>query len=236
MDPKVLLVIVVIVVMGWFAFGVLYNLRAGNALLRWLQAGLPRVGEKTTLRWLGTSVVDLVIARAKKPFRRLQTLVVLAPRDVPWLWLLAASQGRRDTLIFRADLIDPPRVDFELADPASWTGRLALKQAAQQGWQSQAWNGQPGCELALMAPPGRVAPAASALAALVGPLQRLSTHYSRLSVRRDAPHLEVHIAFPDRRSDAGQFIEALQELARSAAAANAAAGAGEAAAFPAAAG
>ncbi len=214
MNPQYLLVIVVIVVMGWFAFGVIYNLRTGNALLRWMQGGLPLVGEKTTLRWLGTSVVELVIAQAKTPFRRLETLIVLSPRDVPWVWLLAASQGRRDTLIFRADLNDPPRIDFELADPSSWTGRLALKQAAQQGWESRAWEGQPGCDLRLAAPAGRAAPAETVLSSLAEPMQRLALRYFRLSVRRSVPHLEVHIAFPDRRSDCAQFISALQELGR----------------------
>ncbi len=209
MDPKYWLVIAVIIVMGWFAFGVLYNLRNGNGLLRWMQGGLPQIGERTTLRWMGTSVVELVIAKAKKPFRRFVTLVVLSPRDVPWLWLLSIFQGRRDVLIFRADLDTPPPVEVELADPSFWTGRLALRQAAQQGWEGQPYQG-----LQLMAPAGKTARAAAVLARLAEPMQRLALHYWRFGLRKEAPHLEVHVAFPDRRSDAGQFIAALQALAR----------------------
>jgi hypothetical protein len=221
MDPKYILVLAVVFVMGWFAAGVLINLRRGDAMLRWIQRGLPRIGERTTMRWLGTSVVELVIARAHKPFRRLETLIVLAPRDVPWMWLLAATQGRQDTLIFRAHLNVPPRIDFELADPTAWTGRMALNQASQKKWALR----QDGSDhpeigdrlyqgLQLMAPAGMLEQAITTLANLANPARGLAPHFWRLSIRREAPHLEVHIALPDRRSDAGQFIAALQELAQ----------------------
>jgi hypothetical protein len=209
-NPNYVLIPAVILVLGWFAFGVIFNLRRGEALLRWIQKGLPRIGERTTLRWLGTSVVELVIAQAKKPFKRLETLAVLAPRDIPWMWLLASFQGRRDTLIFRAHLLSPPHLDLELADPASWTGRLALQKAVQLGWESQTYQG-----LQLMAPAGTLDRASGALAWLAAPSQRLASHYWRLSLRREAPHLEIHLAFPDRSTDAEQFIGSLQELAHS---------------------
>lgn len=50
--------------------------------MRWLQDGLPLVGEKTTLRWLGSSVVELKIQQAKAPFRSAEILFVLEPRDL----------------------------------------------------------------------------------------------------------------------------------------------------------
>ncbi len=221
MDPKYILVVAVVFVMGWFAAGVLFNLRRGDAMLRWIQVGLPRVGERTTMRWLGTSVVELVIAHAHKPFRRLETFIVLAPRDVPWMWLLAARQGRRDTLIFRAHLNVPPHIDFELADPSAWTGRMALSQANQKKWALQKdWpdhtqaEGQLYHGLQLMAPGGMLDQAVSTLSNLANPAQGLASHFWRISLRREPPHFEVHLALPDHRSDAGQFIAALQELAR----------------------
>jgi hypothetical protein len=203
------LIPVVVLVLGWFAFGMIFNLRRGDALLRWLQSGLPQIGERTTFRWLGTSVVELVINQAKKPFRRVETLIVLVPRDIPWMWLMASLQGRRDTLVFRANLTTSLRVDLELADPSSWTGRIALTQTAQRGWE-----GQPYDSLRLSAPRGTVAAATTTLAELSGPMQKLALHYWRFSLRREPPHLEVHIAIPDRRSDAAQFVGAFLELAR----------------------
>src|SRR3990172_10807746 len=113
--------------MGWFAFGVIYNLRRGEAVLKWMRDGMPRIGEKTTLRWLGTSVAELVIAHAKKPFRRLDTLLVLKPRDVFWMTILAYFQRREDIVIFRAHLTTAPVTDLELLDLKTWTGQDTQK-------------------------------------------------------------------------------------------------------------
>jgi hypothetical protein len=206
MNPQYLLVIAVIVVMGWFAFGVIFNLRRGDQLLNWMQPGLARIGPRTTFRWLGTSVAELGIVQARKPFRRLDTLLVLAPRDVFWMAALAALQGRRDTVIFRGALSTPPYVDLELADPKSWSGRAALKQAAERNWEGRPYNG-----LQLMAPRGHLDLAASALDRLGARLERLSPRCARLSLRRSTPNLEIHVPFPSHRSmDAVDYFEALR--------------------------
>ena len=210
MNPQYILVAAVIIVMGWFAIGVVYNLRRGDALLKWMQNGLPSIGQKTTFRWLGTSVAELVIARAKKPFRRLETLLVLKPRDVFWMTILAAFQGRQDIVIFRAQLTTPPLVDLELVDPKSWSGRDALQQVAERKWEGRAYQG-----LQLMAPPGLLDLATQTLDRLRVPMQRLSDHYVRLSLRREVSHLEIHVPFPvSQTRDAKEYFEALRELAR----------------------
>jgi hypothetical protein len=155
-------------------------------------------------------VAELVIAHASKPFRRLETLLVMAPRDVFWMAILAALQGRRDTLIFRAVLGTPPLLDLELADPRSWTGRTALQQVALRGWEGKEYR-----NLQLMAPRGLLGLAATTLDRLAPPMQKLSPRYMRLSLRKEAPNLEIHIPFPDyRRADALRYFEALRELAR----------------------
>lgn len=210
MNPQYILVIVVIVVMGWFAIGFIYNLRRGDAVLKWMQTGLPDIGPRTTFRWLGTSVAELVIAKAKNPFRRLETLLVLAPRDVFWMMIVSAFQGRHDTLIFRAVLNSPPFLDLELADPKSWSGRAALSQVATRGWESRPYQ-----DLQLMAPRGFLDMATTTLDRLATPMQKLSPRYSRLSLRKNTPNLEIHIPFPDtRRTDAVQYFGALRDLAR----------------------
>lgn len=212
MDPTSILVGAVILVVGWFGAGIIYNLRHGEAVLRWMQKpdGLKRIGEKTTLRWLGTSVAQMVIAKARDPIRSLETLLVLAPRDVPWLWLISSLQGRRDTLIFRAALNAPPLLDFELVDPGSWTGRSALNEALQRGWASQPYR-----EYQLLAPPNLLSPARATLERLDAPARNLAPRYRRFSLRREQPHLELHLPFPDtRQADPAQYFEALISLAR----------------------
>ena len=131
MDPtQAILFVVVAVVMGWFAFGVVWNIRRGNAVLKWMQDGLPRLGEKTTLRWMGSSAVELVIAKARQPFRRVELIVVLEPRDVPWFWLMSRAQGRRDMLIVRGQLATAPQFEFDLLSPGSWSERETVGRGA----------------------------------------------------------------------------------------------------------
>lgn len=211
MNTNAILVVVAVLVMGWFALGTIYNLRRGNSLLHWIRGGLPIIGEKTTFRWMGTSVAQMGIEKAKKPFRRMDVLAVLAPRDVPWMWIMAYHRGRQDTLIFRGQLSSIPCVDLELADQSCWTGRDALKKASEQGWDSQSYpNG-----LLLMAPPGQLPLAAQVLAAVETSARQLAPRLWRLGLRKDSPHLEIHLSFPDKsNSDAGQWFEHLRELAR----------------------
>ncbi len=210
MNGQYILVIAVIIVIGWFAYGVLFNLRRGDRLLKWMQPGLARIGQRTTFRWLGTSVAELDILQAKNPFRRLDTLLVMAPRDIFWMAALAALQGRRDTLIFRATLGTPSPVELELADPRSWTGRTALRQVSQRNWEARDYQG-----LQLMAPRGTLDLAAGTLDRLNASLEKLSPRYSRISLRRSAPNLELHLPFPSHtNTDAVEYFEALREVAR----------------------
>lgn len=209
MNPQYLLVLAVVIVMGWFAYGVIYNLRRGDAVLKWLQGGLPRVGERTTFRWMGTSVAELVIARARPPFRRLETLLVFKPRDVFWMTILAALQGRQDILLFRAHLGTPPLMDLELADPKTWTGRSALSHVAARGWETAPYR-----DFQLMAPKGLLQLAASTLDRLERPMARLAPRYARFGLRKAEPNLEIHLPLPAYRTrEAQEFIEALRELA-----------------------
>ena len=210
MNLQYFLVLAVIIFMGWFAFGMIYNLRRGDAMLKWMQSGLTRIGEKTTFRWLGTSVAELVIMKAKSPFRRLETLLVMKPRDVFWMTILATIQGRDDVLIYRAQLNSAPLLDLELADPKTWSGRSALQNVRQRGW-----DGRPYHDLQLMAPKGLLELAASTLDQLNEPMQKLSPGFARLSLRKGMPNLEIHIPFPDRRrTGSNDHFEALRNLAR----------------------
>ncbi len=128
---QTVLIIAVAVVMGWFGFGVITNIRRGNRVLKWMQLGLPAMGEKTTLRWLGSSAVHLVIAKAKPPFRRFELVLLLEPRDVPWLWIWTHARGRRDMLILRGLLMSAPRLEI------STHGRYApTLGSSDSGWPS----------------------------------------------------------------------------------------------------
>lgn len=210
MDAQTIVIIAVAIFMGWFAIGMIFNLRRGDKVLKWMQAGLPLIGQRTTFRWLGSSVAEMGIAKAKRPFHRMDVLLVLKPRDVFWMTIIALFQGRDDTLIFRSQLGTSALLDLELADPKAWSGRTALKQAAQRGWESTDYHG-----LRLMAPRGLLNLAAETLDRLAAPMQSLSPRYIRLSLRKTAPNLEVHVPFPDpRTADAKSYFQSLCDLGR----------------------
>lgn len=205
-----LAVVLLLVVMLWFTWGTQHNISRGNQLLRWLQGGLPLLGRRTTLRWLGSSAAELGIAEPEPPFAEVNVLVVLEPRDVPWLWARARARGRRDFMIFRASLPRSPRFELEVGNPSGWTGSEGLDRLDEATWLSADW-GRPG--LRVLHAPGAVP---DTVRPIFDRLAEASGGVWRLSVRRDPPHLEVHVLPPDPEADAAVFIGAFVDLARSA--------------------
>lgn len=196
-----------LVVLLWFAVGIQWNIRKGNALLRWLQQGLPLLGRRTTLRWLGSSVVELKITQPQEPFLDAEVLVVLEPRDVGPLWGWARLRGRRDFLILRARLHQPPRFEVEVGDRRGWTGREALQRLTLRDWERADW-GDANVQIAYSG--GRAPQVAHRL---WQEFQGVSKGIWRLSVRRAYPHVEVHLMPPDTgRIGAERLFQTFREL------------------------
>jgi hypothetical protein len=197
-----------ILVVAWFAAGTVWNVRKGSALLRWMQGGLPLLGERTTARWLGSTAVEMVIQKAKPPFEQVALVIFLEPRDVPWMWAMSRGRGRRDTLIIRGRLRRPPQADAEVLDPGSWSGRDALHHVASAEWSVRE-----------AASPGGLStwyklPASLARAdALLELASRAGLSVRRLSVRRSEPHFQIHVAPPGAGASASEFFEAVRALA-----------------------
>ena len=112
-----LIAIAAVAIVAWFAAGTIWNIRSGRELMRWMQGGLPVLGERTTVRWLGSSAVEMIIREGKAPFNTATLIIFLEPRDMPWMWALTRRRGRRDTLIIRGVLNRAPAVEFEALDP-----------------------------------------------------------------------------------------------------------------------
>ena len=194
----------ILLVMLWFALGTQRNIRKGNELLRWLQTGLPMLGRRTTLRWLGSSAVELGIATAEAPFRDATVVIVLEPRDVSFLWAYARSRGRRDFLIVRANLRRAPRFSMDVGDPRGWTGR---PDAAEAGARTVAWP--EGC-IALIGPGADEA----LIRSTWDRLGKASEGVWRLTVQPVVPHLEVHLRPPDLdRAASDQVLGPIRDLA-----------------------
>ncbi len=206
---QAILSVAVALVMGWFAAGIIWNIRRGSALLKWMQAGLPRLGPRTTLRWLGSSAVQLGIEKAKPPFRRVEIVLALEPRDVPWFWLIARAQGRRDVVILRAQLASAPALEYDLLAPGSWSERTLSQRGRVQTWASEPLEG-----LTFTAPAATHALSRTAAPSALQAARQVQSPVWRLSSRREYPQLELHVPFPDpRTASAVGFFTALGSLA-----------------------
>jgi hypothetical protein len=205
------LMLLLIAVLLIFALGTRRNIRRGNDLLRWLQAGLALLGQRTTFRWLGSTAVVLKIAEAKTPFREAEVVVVLEPRDVSLLWAWARSRGRRDFVILRGWLRRPPRFEIEAGDERGWTGTDRLKRIDWETWVEADW-GLDGVRVAHTSEADPVE-----IRRLWEALTDASGGVWRLSIRRDRPHLEVHVVPPRPGVGSEQLVEGFRDLARAAA-------------------
>jgi hypothetical protein len=206
-----LAILAVIGVMVWFALGTQRNIRRGNDLLRWAQGGLPILGRRATLRWLGSSAVDVRLTEPAAPFREAQLLAILEPRDVGWLWALSRARGRRDFLIVRGTLRRSPGFDLEAGDSRGWTGQHGLERLDERyeegPWIEADW----GPDVRVRHSPGADVAAMRRAWERLGPA---SGGVWRLSVQRVVPHLEVHLVPPDlRHVSAERLFRTVRDLA-----------------------
>jgi hypothetical protein len=201
-----------ILVLVWFAAGTIWNVRKGRALMRWMQGGLPLLGERTSVRWLGSTAVEMAIRDARPPFAHATVVIFLEARDVPWIWALSRRRGRRDTLIVRGALRSAPKGELDAIDPASWSGRDALRGLAASPWQVR--DPSAAGELTVYHTSAKGLHRADTLTALA---RGAGLAVRRLAVRRTAPHFELHVGLPAAGTAAEEFFRAVRALAEHAA-------------------
>lgn len=196
-----------ILVVGWFFLGMQWNVHKGQRLLRWMRDGLPLLSERTTMEWVGTSLVRLRMREAKAPFREVELLLVFEPRDVPFLWLFSRWRGRRDLMIVRARLRQPPAFEGEWGNPSMWTGREILQRIVWGEWETMELAG------GRLAYRGSLAP--QVITECLGELSRWYPYVARLSVRRAEPHhLQIHVGFPrDQKIHARELFQQIRRIA-----------------------
>jgi hypothetical protein len=202
-----LIAVAAVALVAWFAAGTIWNVRRGRLLMRWMQDGLPALGQRTTVRWLGSTAVEMVIRDGKAPFVSVTLVIFLEARDIPWMWAIGRIRGRRDTLIIRGVLRRAPDIELEALDPGSWSGRDALPRVPLD-WSLRRPEGSGGVVV------HHASAAALARAdVLLAQTQRAGLAVKRLSVRSSEPNFQVHVSLPDGRQPARDFFEAVHALA-----------------------
>lgn len=203
-----ILIVIALVVVGWFGFGTIANIRVGNRAVKWLREGLSIIGEKTTMSWIGSAAVQLNIAKAKGAFRSTETVFAFEPRDVVFLWLIARWQGRRDLMIFRGTLNTAPNFDLEIFDPHSWLATHPQKEIRERNWQQIALP-----EQFRMHAYSSGALDAAVVQSLITLATRAGAKLTYLSVRRRLPNLQAHWRLPDpQKVSARALFSDLREM------------------------
>jgi hypothetical protein len=209
-----LFVAAVLIFLGWFFVGTQWNVRKGDTVLKWLREGLPLLGERTTMRWLGSSVVELKIAKAKDPFRNVETLIVFEPRDVLFLWAYYRLRGRRDLIIFRTQLRAVPTYELEAFDPKGWSTSHIERNARGKNWTQLDLSATAHSQfLAYYSGEPTTAPKP-----LIDLASQTGGKLIRLSIHRSVPNLEVHWLLPDvsSRPTARDMFTKLRQLGEAA--------------------
>jgi len=209
--PSTLLLLAMLGVLLWFTIGTQRNIRRGNVLLRWLQDGLPILGRRTTLRWLGSSVAELRLVEPADPFRELELLVVMEPRDLGALWALARARGRRDFLIVRGSLRRAPRRHALAVDPAAWTADQGGVPGEPSLQTRDEWRDRSGraVQISYDQPTD-----AEFVRDRWNALLEIGVAPWRIAVRPIVPHLELHLAGAGlERVGCARLLEAVRRMA-----------------------
>ena len=191
----------------WFAVGYIYNWRKTNTLSQALKTALEQQGKLSAYRRLGVSGAQFILENAKAPFRQIELVFLLEPRENLPLWLLRRIQGRQDELLFRANLRTAPAQEFQIG--------LGSDQKFEQSILSE---DQKPYELLPNSGPLKIAVRGHADEAAVsarwqGFLDRFGKDLLRLSLQHKEPHLNVKARLSALHSATfEEFIMAVQKV------------------------
>lgn len=182
--------VILLALLCWYLIGMQYNIRRGRRVLKWLEQGLPIVGEKAALNWSGVSHVEIQIPKAKEPFRAADVVIDLVPREIPLWWFWKKNRYTQDTIIVRAQLRAAPRFDLVSHSPRVLADEQ-LKRSGTGQWTAV----QGGLANAMNADiRGSISPYAVNRLIVQTTLEGMTL--TRLIVHRSAPNLEVHYLLP----------------------------------------
>ncbi len=171
----------------WFLAGIAINRRLGreaNALLSSGSEGLAFL----PLAWvdLATAAVSIKTGRSGLPLDRIQAVFVLERRENCPLWAFQHLSGKRDSVIVRAALKNPPGFELHLIPSSDYALRSGLTQGRQPPLSTLEEK-----DGFLLLAGGQTAE--RTLAAVKALADRLKGKLLRASMRQDFPHLLLHV-------------------------------------------
>lgn len=204
--------IALVLVTLWYLGFLRYNRKRAQQLLRWICNASGTEGMVVCMRWVSASCFHLRLQFPAEDFREAHMRVQLLPREMPLNWLVSRVRGREEALIFEADLNCPPAFNLEVHN-YRWRKRAAGRMRHRESmvvrsgpvvlttrgdWQQDLSN------------------------MMNGLLASRDCNFERVEFRRRSPHFSATLPLKslDLNCDgAGQFFEALRDLATGASAA-----------------
>lgn len=118
----------------WYLWFTRYNHRRGLRALRWVEAACVGEGRIVNACWRGPSRLEAHLRFATHWFERAQVTVRLAPRPLPYQWLLSLWRKQKETLTFEADLDYVPGFPLEVFRHRWFTHRPENLDQASRSW------------------------------------------------------------------------------------------------------
>ncbi len=167
-----------------FVWGLHANRRLVRQLYRQMEDALRAWGTIARVRWLGgaTSGLHVQVENCPAPWRRMEVILLLEPREFLPIWLWARwVRGQRDALLLRVVLRRNPSTE--------WEWRVRTWQPLRGFPPPRAQEGFAACSLAGFQGWCRPQVDAEALQHWSPLLTRYARHLRALSLRRQKPHL-----------------------------------------------
>lgn len=170
----------------WYFVASSMNRRKGIATSRWLYKSLEKVGEISDAQWIGSSNTGakLVVERASKPFRRVEVLYLLEPREFLPYWVFSRMRGKRDEVRITATLRAVPKQTIEIT---RGTDRRSKTPPPGDHQQTLVYDQTPEGFL--------IAHHRQEDTRMIDQLKAFLTESGaaihRISIRRESPHLEI---------------------------------------------
>jgi len=195
-----------ILLVVWYVVGAWLNRRRALSILRWVREGVRGLGGQATMRWLGrTSGFQVSVKGAKRPFKKIEMMVLLEPREVLLLWLFNRLRGRRDMMSFKADLRTRPKAELEIVPGRSGIARKLLKALEEEAWVKGEIEDT---DLMVLLKGKEVIPLTEKLTPL---LRECAPHILRLSLRKQSPHFLANLSLPGLEGIGAEAVFTLLE-------------------------
>ena len=198
--------IAAVLVTAWYLYFSRYNRKQGMEALRWLEGALGGQGHLLAARWLAPSRLVVPLRLRTAALQHTSVLVELAPRELPFHWMLSRWRKQVDCAVICADLETRPAMNLDLHSHR-WCGRTqrylpsdinrwAVDQTMPMVITSRSDWDPGGMMNSLLATPHR--------------------EFLELKIRRKSPHVQARIALESLAPNSpsrGQVFRMLRELA-----------------------